>query len=54
MNNYIIKDITQLVTCSGFSAKHGREMSGLGIIENGMVVISDDNRLGLSLHETIS
>ncbi|MDR3218145.1 MAG: imidazolonepropionase [Dysgonamonadaceae bacterium] len=41
MNNYIINNITQLVTCSGFSAKHGRSMSDLGIIENGMVVISD-------------
>jgi imidazolonepropionase len=41
MNNYIVKNITQLVTCSGFSAKHGKAMSDLGIIENGMVVITD-------------
>ncbi|GHT01682.1 imidazolonepropionase [Bacteroidia bacterium] len=40
MNNYIIKNITQLVTCSGFSAKHGQAMSDLGIIENGMVIIT--------------
>ena len=39
--NRVIKNITQLVTCSGFSAKHGKEMSDLGIIENGMVVITD-------------
>jgi len=38
--NYIINNITQLVTCSGFSAKHGKEMSDLGIIENGAVVIT--------------
>ncbi|GHT88000.1 imidazolonepropionase [Bacteroidia bacterium] len=40
MNNYIIKNITQLVTCSGFAAKHGQAMSDLGIIENGMVIIT--------------
>lgn len=38
--NYILKNITQLVTCSGFSAKKGAAMSDLGIIEDGMVVIS--------------
>jgi imidazolonepropionase len=41
MNNYIIKNITQLVTCSGFSAKHGQAMSDLGIIENGVVIITN-------------
>ena len=39
--NYIIRNINQLVTCSGFKAKHGRAMSDLGIIENGTVVITD-------------
>jgi len=38
--NYIIKNIAQLVTCSGFSAKHGKAMSDLGIIENAAVVIT--------------
>jgi imidazolonepropionase len=41
MNNYIIDNITQLVTCSGFVAKHGREMSDLHLIENGKVVITN-------------
>jgi imidazolonepropionase len=41
MSNYIIKNITQLVTCAGNKAKHGKEMSDLGIIEGGMVVITD-------------
>ncbi|MDR2057586.1 MAG: imidazolonepropionase [Dysgonamonadaceae bacterium] len=41
MNNYIIQNITQLVTCSGSSAKHGRKMSDLGVIENGMVVVTN-------------
>jgi len=60
MNNYIINDITQLVTCSGFSAKHGKEMSDLGIIENAAVVVTKgiityvgpaDNNLPLDLNE---
>lgn len=39
--NYIIKNITQLVTCAGSSAKHGKEMSNLHVIENANIVISD-------------
>ena len=39
--NIIIKNATQLVTCSGFSAKKGKEMSDLSVIENGTVVITD-------------
>ena len=38
--NYIIRNIAQLVTCSGFTAKHGKEMSELGIIENATVIIT--------------
>ena len=41
MGNLIIKNIAQLVTCSGFSAKKGRDMSELSIIENATVVITD-------------
>jgi len=39
--NLIIKNATQLVTCSGFSAKKGKEMSDLSVIENGTVIITD-------------
>ena len=39
--NIIIKNAAQVVTCSGFTAKHGREMSDLNIIDQGMVVIED-------------
>jgi imidazolonepropionase len=39
--NIIIKNAAQLVTCSGFSAKKGSEMSDLHIIENGTVIITD-------------
>ncbi|QXM06573.1 imidazolonepropionase [Crassaminicella indica] len=39
--NLIIKNASQLVTCSGFAAKHGKEMSELYVIENGTVIIED-------------
>ena len=37
--NLIIKNASELVTCSGFAAKKGREMSELHIIPDGAVVI---------------
>ena len=37
--NIIIKNASQLVTCSGFKAKHGKAMSDLQIINDGAVVI---------------
>ena len=40
-NNMIIKNVSQLVTCSGFQAKHGQDMSDLRIIEDGAIVIED-------------
>ncbi|MBK5721078.1 imidazolonepropionase [Dysgonomonas sp. Marseille-P4677] len=39
--NIIIKNASQLVTCSGHSAKKGEQMSDLSVIENGTVVITD-------------
>lgn len=39
--NLIIKNASQLVTCSGFSAKKGKEMSSLSVIENGTIVVTD-------------
>ena len=42
MNNKIMtKNAAELVTCSGFKAKHGKEMSELHIIEDGAVVVED-------------
>lgn len=40
-NNIIIKNASQLVTCSGFEAKHGKAMSDLCIIDDGTVVIEN-------------
>ncbi len=37
--NLIIKNASELVTCSAFAAKRGRAMSNLGIIADGAVVI---------------
>ncbi|MBI9088564.1 MAG: imidazolonepropionase [Desulfobacterium sp.] len=39
--NIIVKNAAQVVTCSGFKAKQGKEMSDLGVIENGAVIIED-------------
>lgn len=41
VNRLIVKNASQLVTCSGFRAKKGSEMNTLGIIENGAVVVED-------------
>jgi imidazolonepropionase len=39
--NLIIKNAAQLVTCSGFKAKQGKEMSNLYVIENGALVVEN-------------
>lgn len=40
-NSIIIKNASQLVTCSGFKAKHGKAMSDLCTIDDGAVVIEN-------------
>jgi imidazolonepropionase len=39
--NLLIKNAAQLVTCSGFSAKKGKEMADLHIIEDGALIIKE-------------
>jgi imidazolonepropionase len=39
--NLIIKNAAEVVTCSGFAAKKGREMADLKIINDGAVLIKD-------------
>ncbi|GAA0718168.1 imidazolonepropionase [Clostridium malenominatum] len=39
--NMIIKNASELVTCSGSKAKFGKEMRELGIIKDGAVVVED-------------
>ncbi|WP_129600234.1 imidazolonepropionase [Anaerophilus nitritogenes] len=41
MKNIIIKNASQVVTCSGFSKKSGKEMSNLHVIEDGAVIIKN-------------
>jgi hypothetical protein len=41
MSNLIIKNASQVVTCSGFEGKRGKEMSDLSIIENGTVIVTN-------------
>ncbi len=42
MNKIIIKNASELVTCKGKEPKHGRDMSDIGLIGNGCVVIEND------------
>ena len=37
----LIRNASQVVTCSGFEAKKGKAMSDVGIIEDGAVAMSD-------------
>ncbi len=46
-NNIIIIHASELVTCSGFKAKSGAEMSNLGIIEDGALIIENGKILAL-------
>ncbi len=39
--NLLIRNAAQVVTCSGFRAKKGAEMSDVGVIENGAVAVSN-------------
>ena len=41
MNNIIIMNAAQVVTCSGFEGKRGAEMSDLHVIENGTVIVTN-------------
>lgn len=41
MNNIIIKNASQVVTCSGFTGKRGNEMQDLNVIEKGTVIVTD-------------
>ncbi len=42
MSKLIIKNASDLVTCKGKVPKHGKDMSDIGLINNGCVVIEND------------
>ncbi len=41
MDKLIIKNAAELVTCKGKAPKHGRDMSDIGLIKNGCLIIED-------------
>lgn len=41
MNKLIIKNASELVTCKGNAPKHGKDMSDIGMIKNGAVVVEN-------------
>ena len=41
MNKLIIKNASELITCKGKAPKHGKDMSDIGLIKNGCIVIED-------------
>lgn len=41
MKTLILKNASQVVTCSGFTAKKGADMNNIGVIDNGTVVVAD-------------
>jgi imidazolonepropionase len=49
----IIKNASELVTCSGFTAKKGKEMSELGIIADGAVVIEQEKITGVGVTQRV-
>lgn len=51
--NLLIKNASELVTCSGFKAKQGREMQDLHVIEDGAVVVQDGIIASVGTTETI-
>ncbi|WP_053955842.1 imidazolonepropionase [Inediibacterium massiliense] len=53
MKNIIIKNAAQIVTCSGFSKKRGKEMSNLHVIEDGAVIIEDGKIQSVGKNEEI-
>jgi imidazolonepropionase len=42
MSKLIIKNVSELVTCKGKAPKHGKDMSDIGLIKNGCLVIEND------------
>jgi imidazolonepropionase len=58
MKNIILKNATQVVTCSGFAAKKGKSMSDIGLLENASIVVGNGiikevgNNIDTSIYES--
>ena len=46
MKKRYIRHASELVTCRGTAPKHGKEMSDIGLIKDGGVLIHDDKITG--------
>ena len=53
MNKILIKNASELVTCKGNSPKHGKDMSDIGLIKNGCVVVEEDKIVDVGTTEDI-
>ena len=53
MSKLIIKNASELVTCKGQAPKHGKDMSDIGLINNGCVVIENDIIIDVGSNEIL-
>jgi imidazolonepropionase len=53
MHRLIIKNAEELVTCSGYKAKSGVDMSDLHVIKNGAVIVEDGIIVGIGTTEDL-
>lgn len=53
MNKLIIKNANELITCKGKAPKYGKEMSDLGMIKDGAVVVEDSIIVAVGTTEEI-
>lgn len=53
MNKLIIKNANELITCKGNAPKYGKEMSDVGMIKNGAVVMEDGIIIAVGTTEDI-
>jgi imidazolonepropionase len=53
MSKLIIKNVSELVTCRGRAPKHGKDMSDIGLIKNGCLVIENDTIIDVGTKEIL-
>ena len=53
MKKRYIRHASELVTCRGNAPKHGKEMSDVGIIKDGAVLIHDDKIVAVGTTEEL-
>ena len=53
MKKRYIRHASELVTCKGKAPKHGKEMSDIGLIYDGAVIIHDDKIIAVGTTEEL-